>query len=154
MYQWWDGLGQLYQMLQDADALGLSREARRRLIVALGALDGALLQCATVDCPLRSAAQEETSGREAQASPAAAEARAEGDAIVETCHNCRWWARGERQTVRVEGMCMLTRTESAAGSAAQPLAVNTLARAAATDPHIGAVLVTELGYACSQWAPV
>jgi hypothetical protein len=57
MQQWWEALDQLTALLRDADALGLSREARNRLIAAVGALDSAMITCAAFDCPLRVAFQ-------------------------------------------------------------------------------------------------
>ncbi len=155
MHQWWETLGQLYKMLQDADALGLSRDARRRLIMTIGALDTALLNCATVECPIRAVVLE--SNREpgqagAGPTPAGGTATQETDSAIETCRNCRWWS-GHRGTAG-EGVCLLTRTEGTAAERSAPIVVHTLAHATANDPQVGAVLLTRLSYACSQWTPL
>ena len=155
MHQWWEALGQLYKMLQDADALALSREARRRLIIAIGALDAALLNCATADCPIRSVVLESRPGGGRETEPdssAVAVAQPGADSSVESCRTCRWWNDGRAGTSG-EGMCLLTRTESREADG-PPIAVNTLARATASDARVGAVLVTRLSYACSQWTPL
>lgn len=155
MQQWWDALRQLYRMLEDADALGLSRETRRRLIVAIGALDNALLNCATADCPIRSVV--ESQPREG-APPGAASAEVAGvqrgaDSTVASCHNCRWWM-DHRADAEQRGRCLLTRTEAGETGTARTMAANTLARAVAQDAQIGAVLLTDRSYTCSQWAPL
>ncbi len=162
MQQWWDALGQLYAMLQDSDALALSREARRRLIVAIGALDKALLNCATVDCPIRSTVQETQptqpgaqDARTASSKGPSVEAQSNAAAAMQTCATCRWWARHRTGMAVSEGVCLLTKTEnSVAAGASRSEPANTLARAAANDPQVGAVLLTQLPYACSQWAPL
>jgi hypothetical protein len=57
MQQWWDALDHLTAILHDADALGLTREARDRLVAAIGAFDRAMITCASLECPVRLAYQ-------------------------------------------------------------------------------------------------
>ena len=66
MQQWWDALDQMTALLRDADALNLSREARRRLVAAIGALDGAMITCASIECPVRLAYEQSQSGASTQ----------------------------------------------------------------------------------------